>query len=424
MGQILCIALALVAGLLSTRLMNLLRLPNVTGYLIAGIIFGPFVLGPYIGGWGVSDAGGLSPLSSLNWISDIALGFIAFNIGNNFSLKSLKSVGKRVLIITLTQAVGACLLIFIGLLGFHFIFPEIITMPIVLVLTAIGCATAPAATLMVVKQYKARGPLVDTLLPVVALDDAIALIIFTILFSVAKTLEVSSEINIIDVTLKPLLEILGSIGLGAILGIIIFLATKIFKSRANRMIVCIAAILIGVGFAQLPFLKASEFELSPLLICMVMGAIYINTFKDYEKTINMLEQFTPPLYMLFFIISGASLDLGVFTNPQMALSMLLIGGIYIIMRSLGKYFGAYFGASVTKSPKAVKKYLGFTLLPQAGVAIGLATTASIALEGSGPIILATILTATLIYELVGPVLTKISLAKAGEIELPPRKKKN
>lgn len=419
MGQILCIALALIVGLLSSRLMKLIRLPNVTGYLIAGIIFGPYVLGPYIGGWTI-DGGIVNNISTTNietitWISDIALGFVAFTIGTSFSTSTLKDVGKRAGIITVFEALGGCVIVLIGLIIAWSVSPNTIALPVVLTLAAIACATAPAATLMVVRQYKAKGPVVNTLLPVVALDDAVALIMFAILFSIAKTLDNGTELNIISITVIPLLEILLSLGLGALLGFLISLASKIYKSRSNRMIWCIAAILIAVGISSFKVWFGFEFEFSPLLICMMIGAFYVNLTKDNEKTLDVIDRFTPPLFLLFFVISGAELDITIFANPTTGLVVGVGTSIYVICRSMGKWFGAFAGAEITKCEPTVKKYLGFTLLPQAGVAIGLATSASKSLTNSGSTILAIILTATIVYELFGPVITKFALTKAGEI---------
>lgn len=422
MNQILCIAIALLVGLLSSRLMKLLRLPNVTGYLIAGIIFGPFVLGKYIGGWTIDD--GATNINSIKWISDIALGFIAFTIGCSFKMSSLKAVGKKVVVITICEALGGAL-VTIGALFIAYIFlKDSLPISIILTLGAIACATAPAATLMVIKQYKARGPLVDTLIPVVAFDDAVALIAFSILFSISKSIASSSDISIFAVLVVPLIEIAASLALGAILGFAISFGCRFFKSRANRMIMVIASILVVVGLTMLATnnnwkIFGEDFSYSALLSCMMIGAIFINFRNDAQRTVERIDQFTPPLYMLFFVISGASLDIRIFASDN-AKIVIIVAVIYIIARSIGKYLGAYSSSKMVKSEPSVQKYLGFTLFPQAGVAIGLATNASQQLSQTGlanesSLILTVILTATIVYELCGPLITKIALSKAGEI---------
>lgn len=424
MNQILCIALALFVGLLSSRLMKLLRLPNVTGYLISGIIFGPFVLGKYIGGWSTDPLSGNS-IQAISWISDIALGFIAFTIGCSFKASSLKAVGKRIVIITVFEALGGALITIGGLFIAYIFLKDTLPIAVILTLGAIACATAPAATLMVIKQYKAHGPVVDTLIPVVAFDDAVALIAFSVLFSISKSLVTATSLSFVGVIIVPLIEIVASLALGALLGFLISLGCRFFKSRANRMIMVIASILVVVGLSilanQLGWkLFGEDFSFSSLLACMMIGAFFINARKDAQRTIERIDQFTPPLYMLFFVISGANLNITIFASKD-ALLVIIIALVYIVARSLGKYLGAFSSSKITNSEPTVQKYLGFTLFPQAGVAIGLATTASQTLAKAGyekesSIILAVILTATIVYELVGPLITKIALYKAGEIQ--------
>lgn len=425
MNQILCIALALVVGLLSSRLMKLLKLPNVTGYLISGIIFGPYILGPYITGWVPSDiaSNGQNTVEAISWISDIALGFIAFTIGSSFKMTSLRQVGPRIIIITICEALGGAIFV-IGALLLASIWVDI-PLPIILTLGAIACATAPAATLMIVKQYKAHGPVVNTLLPVVAFDDAVALIAFAILFSISKGIASGQNPNIMDLLLIPLAEIGASLIIGAALGFIVTLGCRLFTSRANRMIMCIAAILVAVGLSELPYNNwwGFDFSLSSLLTAMMIGAIFVNFQKDSDRTFERMEMFTPPLFMLFFVISGAQLNLTIFIKDG-AWIVIAIAAIYIVSRTIGKWCGAYFSSMATKAPKTVQKYLGFALLPQAGVAIGLSSQASNILIATGDadmikygsMILVVILAATIIYEIFGPVITKIALTKAGEID--------
>lgn len=422
MNQILCIALALFVGLLSSRLMKLLRLPNVTGYLIAGIIFGPFVLGKFIGGWSSTDSE--TSLNAVKWISEIALGFIAFTIGCSFKKEALQKVGKKVIIITICEALGGAIITIGALLIAHIFLGDALPISIVLTLGAIACATAPAATLMVIRQYKAKGPVVNTLIPVVAFDDAVALIAFAVLFAISKSIAGGTNVSVLEVLVVPLIEILVSIGLGAALGILVALGCKLFKSRANRSIMIICSIFIVVGLSMLATTKGwkmfdVDFSFSSLLSCMMIGAMFINIRQDAERVIERVDNITPPLYMLFFVISGASLDITIFGSDG-ALSVVIIAIVYIIFRCLGKWLGAYGSSRLTNAEPTVQKYLGFTLFPQAGVAIGLATTANQTFENLGyqdeaSLVLAVILTATIVYELIGPVITKITLKKAGEV---------
>lgn len=422
MNQILCIALALFVGLVSSRLMKLLRLPNVTGYLIAGIIFGPFVLGKFIGGWSSTD--NETSLNAIKWISEIALGFIAFTIGCSFKRDALARVGKRVIIITICEALGGAIVTIGGLFIAYAFLKDQLPISIILTLGAIACATAPAATLMVIRQYKARGPVVDTLVPVVAFDDAVALIAFAVLFSLSKSLAGGTSVSVMEVLVVPLLEIIISVGLGAVLGILVSLGCKLFKSRANRSIMIICAVFIIVGLSMLAVSKQWEmfgvdFTFSSLLSCMMIGAMFINFRSDAGRVIERIDAITPPLYMLFFVISGASLDITIFASKD-AVTVIIIALVYIIMRCVGKWTGSYVSSKATNAEPTVQKYLGFTLFPQAGVAIGLATTANqtfanLGYQKEASLVLAVILTATIVYELIGPVITKISLTKAGEI---------
>ena len=419
------VAILLLVALFSTRLMRIIKLPNVTGYIVTGIIMGPFVFGLLFNNFtfdGIKEGIVYGYVDKISWVSSVALGFIAFSIGTSFKRATIKALGKRVIIITALEALGGSLLVIIALVVAHLIFPQYVSWQIVLTLAAIASATAPAATLMVIKQYNARGPLVDTLLPVVALDDAAALILFAILFQIASALA-GGTITIYAILVKPLLEILISLGIGVALGFLISLMNSFFKSRNNRLIWCIFSIFAALGFYYLfksPMMGG--FELSSLLICMMAGAIYTNMVKESNRTLDVMDRFTSPIYMMFFVISGASLDLSIFFNSD-GLIVLIIAVIYIIFRVIGKWSGAFVGASITRCEPQVKKYLGFALIPQAGVAIGLSTTAyrlfssnpSPECQKAGALILAIILTSTLIYELIGPMVAKFAFLKAGEI---------
>ena len=423
------LAFMLLVGLLSTRLMKRIRMPNVTGYIITGILIGPFVFGLLFNGFDFLGANNpdTAPIfyyvKRISWVSTVALGFIAFSIGSSFKISTLKQVGKRVIVITVMEALGGSLFVLVTLIGVHFIFPDLLSLPLALTLGAIAAATAPAATLMVIKQYHANGPVVRTLLPVVALDDAAALILFAILFQIAKTIALGGGIDLYVMLAKPLLEILISLGVGAVLGFIASLACRFFMSRTNRLIWAVVVIFGAIGIYYLfrqPFMGG--FELSSLLTCMMAGAIFANFGHDSGKTFEFMDRFTAPIYMAFFILSGASLDLTVFASKS-GLYVVLIALIYVVFRVGGKYLGAFTGAKITHAEPMVQKYLGFTLVPQAGVAIGLATTAG-NLFGEHPdtaqagvMVVAIILTSTLLYELTGPIITKTALLKAGEIPM-------
>ena len=419
------IACFLLVALLSTRLMKIIKLPNVTGFIITGIIMGPFVFGLLFNNFtydNIDNSSIYKFVNSLSWVSQVALGFIAFSIGTSFKRQTIKSVGKRVVVITILEALGASILVIASLFVLYAIFPDKIKIELVLTLSAIAAATAPAATLMVIKQYRAEGPLVNTLLPVVALDDAAALILFAVLFQIATNLAGGGEFSFYAMLIKPLLEITISIAIGAVLGLVIVFMNKFFKSRNNRLVIVIFSIFAALG---LYFLFKNEwlggFELSSLLMCMMAGALYANLREDSYRTFDVLDRFTSPIYIFFFVLSGASLDLRVFFNEEVLL-ILGIAAVYIVSRVIGKWFGAFSGAALTKCEPQVKKYLGFALVPQAGVAISLATNAAKlfgenpATQETGALVMAIVLTSTLIYELIGPLAAKYALSKAGEIK--------
>jgi len=396
MNSLLILAIALFAGLLSTKLMKLVKLPNVTGYLIVGLLLGPHLI----------NIIGEKEIDSFSFLIEIALGFIAFSIGGEFKIENLKKIGKNVFLITFVQAFLALVFVDISLIVFGLIQGTLQeNLPLILVLGAVATATAPAATLMVIRQYKARGKLTDTLLLVVALDDAFGLVLFAISLAIAKVFAIGGVITFTSIALMPLLEIVVSLGIGTVLGLILSLATRFFRSRANRLIWMITVVFTGVGLAQI-----FPIPVSSLLLCMMLGAVFCNTKNDSLMILGDMERWTPPLFMLFFIISSAELDLTVI--PIVG----AVGVIYLIARSAGKYFGAYLGSVIVKEDKSIRNYLGLALLPQAGVAIGMAKISSEALPKYSAQILAVVLCATLFYELVGPGITKFALKKAGDIQ--------
>ena len=380
------LGIAMVAGLIFSRIVKKVRLPNVTGFLVAGLLIGPCCLKLV-----PSEA-----LEGLNIITTVALGFIAFSIGGEFRIASIRAIGKNVIIITLFQSLLAAALVDIVLCVCGFNTSESI------ILGAIATATAPAATLMVVRQYKAKGELTNTLLPVVAMDDAVGLVVFSVSSAVASTLSSGGPVSVYSMAVKPLIEIVLSLVSGSLLGLLISVSMRFFHSRSNKLMICIAGVVLGEAVAN-------QFGLSDLLVCMSVVAVFANLRDDALDVMDLCDGWTPPLFMLFFVISGAELDLAALPTVG------VLGLIYIVVRALGKYFGAYLGAVVVKASPNIRRYLGITLLPQAGVAIGMAQMALATMPEFGARIQAVVLAATLIYELVGPVATKIALTKAGEI---------
>lgn len=410
MEMLLSVAVALFAGLMMSRVVKPLKLPAVTGYLVAGLLIGPFVLGRL----GVEGLGftSLDAVDAMKPISDISLGFIAFAIGNEFRVSQLRAIGKQAAIVAVFQALCATVLVDLGLFVLHLLMPDVITVPVAITLGAIATATAPAATLMVVNQYKANGPLVDMLLPIVALDDAVGLVVFSVSFGISKSLAGGGAVNLASVLVNPMLEVLASLLLGAVLGFIYTYIEKLFHSRSKRLSVAITFVILAVSLSKLDFVLGGgiEFGFSPLLVCMMLGTVFCNICKSSEELMGKTERWTAPLYVLFFVLSGAELDLTVFGS----VAVVLAGIVYIIFRSIGKIGGAAISTKMTKCSPTIQKWLGITLLPQAGVALGMSIAVKDAFPG-GEIIRSITLFSVLIYELVGPMLTKIALTKAGEI---------
>ena len=409
MEILLCLSIALFAGLMLSRLAKLVQLPAVTAYLVAGVVLGPFCIGAF----GVEGLGftSMENIESLSIISEVALGFIAFSIGNEFRLSQLKSIGKQATIIGILQAVITTLLVDVALISLHFIIPDKFSLSAAIILGAIASATAPAATLMVVRQYKAKGPVTDTLLPVVALDDAVGLVLFAISFGVAGAIE-SGKANVVSIIVEPIIEVVLSIGLGATMGYLFTFFERFFHSRSKRLAMSVAFVFLTVALSMLKFeICGVHVAFSSLLTCMMLGTIFCNICDFSEELMDRLDRWTAPMFILFFVLSGAELDLSVITQGI----IVLIGIVYIVFRCLGKYYGARLSSTMVNSPLNVKKYLGITLFPQAGVALGMAMKAST--FGAVGILVSNItLFSVLIYELVGPFLTKIALTKAGEID--------
>ena len=409
MSSLLAISIALLAGLLMTRAFKPMKLPSVTAYLIAGVLIGPYCLGTLgISGLGFSSHDAVEKLSL---ISEVALGFIAFSIGSEFKVSDLKQIGKQAFVIGIFQAIVATIFVAIALFGLRMLMPGKISPAQILTLSAIATATAPAATLMVVRQYKAEGPLTKLLLPIVALDDAVGLVVFAVLFGISKTL-VTGSVDMISIVLNPLIEIVLSLSLGAIMGWVLTQLEKMFNSNTNRLNMTIAFVFLTVALSMLKFeIGPVHIGFSSLLVCMMLGTVFCNICPLSHDLMYAADKWSSPLCALFFVISGAELELGVFADS----AIVIIGIVYIIFRSLGKYCGSYASAKGTKCSPEICKYLGITLLPQAGVALGMCTTA-MQLGAEGNLIRNITLFAVLIYELVGPLLTRQALTAAGDIK--------
>ncbi|MBQ6947266.1 MAG: cation:proton antiporter [Clostridia bacterium] len=417
---LLSVSIALLAGLLMTRLFKPLKLPAVTAYLIAGVLVGPYCLGALgIDGLGFPTA---QSVHALGMVSEIALGFIAFSIGNEFRLEDLKKTGKQALVIGILQALAATLMVDLALVGLYFLLPEgTITIPQALVLGAIATATAPAATLMVVRQYKAKGPLTKLLLPIVALDDAVGLVVFAVSFGIARTL-ISGEVDMVSIIVNPLVEIAASLLLGAVMGWVLTQLEKLFNSNTNRLNMTIGLVFITTAISQFEFyLGPVHVQFSSLLVCMMLGTIFCNICPLSHDLMGATDKWTSPLFALFFVVSGAELELGVFSQW----TIVVIGIVYILFRSAGKYIGTMFSAKITHCSPAICKYLGITLLPQAGVALGMCSIAAAQMpDGAGNLIRNITLFGVLIYELLGPLFTRMALQAAGEIHPMPDEVKN
>ena len=414
MQTLLLIAVALFAGLLMTRLFDKFNLPDVTAYLVAGVIIGPCGIGRL--GLPCLGFNTFEQVDSLSMISDVALGFIAFAIGHEFRLSALKQTGKQATVIGIVQACVATAFVDAALIGMHFILPELLPLQVAVTLGAIAAATAPAATLMVVRQYKAKGPVTDVLLPVVALDDAVGLVIFAVSFGIAQSIK-SGDTDVAALIVEPLMEVFLSLVFGAVVGLILTWLERFFNSHRNRNALIVGSVVLTVAVSQLKIPVGDfTFGFSSLLVCMMLGTTFCNCCPLSDDLMLQADRWSGPAITLFFVLSGAALEFGVFSQP----AVVIIGIVYIAARSLGKYLGSAWSCTMVHSEPQVRKWLGITLLPQAGVALGMCATAYRVLGGTdGALIRNIILFSVLIYELVGPGLTKMALTKAGDIKAMP-----
>ena len=392
-----------------TRVFKPFKLPSVTAYLIAGVLIGPYFLGAlHINGLGIVSE---EAASKLSLISEVALAFIAFSIGSEFRLEELKKTGKQAFVIGIFQALVATILVDAALFVVHLIMPDKLSVAQLITLGAIATATAPAATLMVVRQYKADGPLTRLLLPIVALDDAVGLIVFAVSFGIAKSL-VSGSVDLISIIVNPLLEIAASLVLGAVLGWFLTQLEKMFNSNTNRLNMTIALVFLAASLSMMDFhVGPFHISFSSLLVCMMLGTVFCNICPLSEDIMERSDKWSSPLLALFFVISGAELELEVFAD----VAIVGIGIVYIVFRCLGKYTGTLVSAKATKCEPQICKYLGITLFPQAGVALGMCATA-MQLGEEGNLIRNITLFAVLVYEIFGPLLTKWALTQAGDIK--------
>ena len=406
--HLICLAAALIGGLLLSRLTKKLNLPAVTAYLVSGLLLGPFFLGRLqLPGLGFQS---LEQVEGLQIVTQTALGFIAFTIGNEFRMCQLRTMGRAAIVIGILQAVITTVLVDLVLIALYLCFPHVISLPCAIILGAIASATAPAATLMVVRQYKADGPLTKLLMLVVAIDDAVGLVLFSVSFGIATALS-AGQASVLSVVVEPIVEIVLSLGLGALMGWLLNFVEQFFHSRSKRMTISVAFVLLTVGLSMLKFpIGPIHGGFSLLLVCMMTGTVFCNICPTSEELMERVEGWTMPLNVLFFVISGAELDLNVLAQPV----TLIVGVLYILARSLGKYTGSDLSCRLTRQSKPITQHLGITLLPQAGVALGMALTASALADGA--LTRNVVLFAVLVYELVGPSLTKRSLLAVGEIK--------
>ncbi len=386
------LGIMILAGMFMGRMMKHIKLPNVTGYLITGLLLGPYFL-PALGcPFSVLSE---SFVSGISIVSEVALGFIAFSIGNEFKISYFKKVGVAPLIIASMESLFAVVVVVAALVatGHEFAFS--------LVLGSIAAATAPAATIMVINQYKAKGPVTSTLLSVVAIDDATALVLFSVATAIASSMTGHGS-NPVVAILIPVGQIIAALLLGALIGFALLIPMRYFHKKGNRLALICGFLFVAIGVADL-------LGLSSLMLCMALGATVANLSSESNQIMSIAESITAPIYILFFVASGAGLQVSVLKSVG------IIGAIYIIGRSIGKLFGAWLGSRMGHTEPKVGKYLGPCLLPQAGVAIGLTLIAGEVVPDYAPMIRAVVLAGTLIYEMVGPGITKMSLTAAGEI---------
>ncbi len=380
------LGIAIFVGLVGGKLANFFKLPNVSGYIVAGLLLGPSFINFFTSG----EAAGLGI------ISEIALAAIAFGIGSEFRLADIKKTGKGILVITVAEVIGAVAVVF-------FVMFVLLRQPFEfsLVIASMSAATAPAGIIMVIRELKAQGPLVRTILPVVAIDDALGIIVFSISLSIAKLTSGTASFSLFQIIWAPLYEILGSVVLGAVLGAALSFLSHKMKSRDEMLSLVLGFILLATG-------AANYFKFSALLTCMMMGSVVVNVLQNANRIFTLVSDFTPTINLLFFTLAGAGLDLSVLSKVG------ILGISYIFARAAGKILGATAGAKQVKAEKKVVRYLGMSLLTQGGISIGLSIIVARELPAFSEAIITVILFSVLVYEIVGPILAKIAIQKAGE----------
>lgn len=419
---ILKLGVVLFIGFVGSLIARKLKLPNVSGFLVLGLLLGPS-LGLIFKGYG----GFITKTENeqLNFISQIALAFIAFSIGSEFSRKTIKKVGKPILVMTITEVVGAVVIVFSAL----FFIPKPSTimsggydpftnanLAFGLILASMSAATAPAATLMVIRQYRSYGPVTKAILPITALDDIFGIIVFGFFLSFAQILLPQGELPPLWLLItKPFIEVFGSILIGIIVGTLLSLVVNKFeKIRDDLQVLSLLAIFLVIGINSLLnyYLSPYGISFSQLLSNIMVGSMIANIAKRPEKAFAAMNDFATPFYVMFFTLAGAGLNLGILGSDPL---LVLIAGVYIIARAGGKILGIFVGAKIMKQPPPVKKYLGIALLPQGGVSIGLLTVVFVSLSPLYPAISTIIMLSVLVYETFGPVFAKIAITKAGEV---------
>ena len=383
------LSIIILVGIIGGRLANLFKMPKVSGYIIAGLIIGPSFMNLIMNG----DIGNLSI------INGIALSAIAFGIGSEFLLKDIKKIGKKIFIITLGEVIGAFLVVFITM---YFLFNMSIEFS--MIIASMSAATAPAGIVMVIRELKAKGPLTNTILPVVAIDDALGIMLFGICLSIAKVLNTGEGYSLIQIIKEPIIEIIGSLILGALVGFIMTYVINKAKNKEESLSISIGFILFGAGIS-------SYLSLSSLLTCMMIGGTLVNLKPNSSRVFNGINEFTPPINILFFTLAGISLDIDALKGVG------LLGLAYILARGLGKIIGARIGSTITGVEDTIVKYLGMSLLTQGGISIGLSMIVKKELPDLSNGIVTLILFSVLIYEILGPILAKIGLTKAGEANI-------
>lgn len=381
------LGIIIITGMIGGKVAGFFKLPNISGYIVGGLLIGPSL-------FNIIEAGEVE--SSFKLLNDFALAAIAFGIGNEFLWEHIKKIGKNIMIITLLQVIGTMLFVFFTMFT---IFNQDLSFS--LITASIAAATAPAGIVLIIRELKAKGPLVNTILPVVAIDDALGLMAFGISLSIVKLIKIGGDFSILKMISSPLIEIAGSLLLGSLLGVLLSIVSKRAKGKEQLLSIVIVFIIFGGSLSEI-------LNLSSLLTCMMMGTMVTNLIRNSNRIFDLVSDFTPPVYILFFTLAGASLDISVLSK----VGFLGIG--YIIARICGKIIGSGIGAKLVKAPENVVKYLGMSLLPIGGVSIGLVGIVNSELPNMGLKVSTVVLFSVLVFDIIGPILTRAGIVKSGE----------